>query len=106
MNIFTTMIVFLFMLVIILAANFVGKKYIFNKVRINKWIPLAIAIALFALQIIISTANPYVTSVLSIFAVFFFLWFMEITKFGGPKKKGKQIIIKPKAKPNRVKKNK
>ena len=31
---------------------------------------------------------------------------MEIQQTGGPKKKEKPIVIKPKAKPNRVKNNK
>lgn len=106
MNIFLTIIVFVLMLAIILVANFVGKKYIFSKVSINKWIPLSIAVVLFVIQFIIGPANTYVTSALTIFAVWFFLWFMEITQTGGPKKKEKQITIKPKAKPNRVKKNK
>lgn len=106
MNILTTILIFLFMLAIIVAANFACKKFIFNKVRINKWIPLSIAIVLFVIQIIIGSANTYITSGLSIFAVLFFLWFMDITQTGGPKNKEKQIRIKPKAKPNRVKNRK
>jgi hypothetical protein len=50
--------------------------------------------------------NKYISYVISIFVILFFLWFMDITQTGGPKKKEKQIVIKPKAKPNRVKKNK
>lgn len=106
MNILTTILIFVAVCVIILVANILCKKFIFNKIRINKWIPLAIAIGLFIIQAFISKINIYVSSALSIFVVLFFLWFMDIMKTGGPKKKEKEIVIKPKAKPNRVKKNK
>ncbi|EHI98262.1 MULTISPECIES: hypothetical protein [unclassified Clostridium] len=106
MNILTTVILFVLMLAVILGANIVCRKYIFNKVRINKWIPLAIAAAFLIIQILIGTTNIYVSTGLSILTVLFFLWYMDIIQTGGPKKKGKQITIKPKAKPNRVKKNK
>ena len=45
----------------------------------------------------------WLTMLLSIIAVTFFLWFMDIVTTGGPKKKEKEIVIRPKAKPNRVK---
>lgn len=106
MNILTSIILFILMFVIILAAYALCKKFIFGKVSINKWIPLSIAVVLVIIQILIGAANKYVTNGLSIFAVLFFLWFMDITQTGGPKRKEKQITIKPKAKPNRVKKNK
>lgn len=103
MNIFITIITFILMLVIALAAYALCRKFIFSKVRINKWIPLTIAIILFIIQIFAITLNQYVRSAISLLAVLFFLWFMDIMQGGGPKKKEKQIVIKPKAKPNRVK---
>lgn len=106
MNILTTILIFFVMLAIILVANFACKKYVFSKININKWIPLGIAIVLFAIQGFVGTVNTYVSSGISILAVLFFLWFMDITQTGGPKKKDKQIVIKPKAKPNRIKKDK
>jgi len=106
MGLLTTILSFLLMLVVIIAVYVLSKKYIFSTVRINKWIPLSIAIVLFLTQILLGAAHRYITTVVSVFAVLFFLWFMDITQTGGPKKKEKQIIIKPKAKPNRVKKNK
>jgi hypothetical protein len=106
MSILTTVILFVLMLAIILAANIVCRKYIFSKVRINKWIPLAVAVVFLIIQMLIGTTNIYVTSGLSILTVLFFLWYMDIIQTGGAKKKGKQITIKPKAKPNRVKKSK
>ena len=104
MDFFITISSFILMFAIIVVAYVLCKKYIFRKVRIIKWIPLSISILLFAAQILVGQTNKYLSSGLSIFAVLFFLWFMEIMQTGGPKKKEKQIVIKPKAKPNRVKK--
>jgi len=104
MDFFITISSFILMFAIIVVAYVLCKKYIFGKVRIIKWIPLSISILLFAAQILVGQTNKYLSSGLSIFAVLFFLWFMEIMQTGGPKKKEKQIVIKPKAKPNRVKK--
>ena len=106
MSSLTTIISFIVMFAIIVAAYVLCKNFVFGKVRINKWIPLSIAIILFVAQIFLSATNKYISAGISIFAVLFFLWFMDITQTGGPKKKEKQIVIKPKAKPNRVKKNK
>ncbi|MDR3596921.1 hypothetical protein [Clostridium sp.] len=106
MNIVQTILIFVVICAVILGVNALCKKFIFGKVRINKWIPLAIAIGLFVAQMLIGNSNLYVSSVFSILVVLFFLWFMDIMQTGGPKKKEKQIMIKPKAKPNRVKKNK
>jgi len=104
MDFLITISSFILMFAIIVVAYLLCKKYIFGKVRIIKWIPLSISIILFAAQILLGQTNKYLSSGLSIFAVLFFLWFMEIMQTGGPKKKEKQIVIKPKAKPNRVKK--
>ena len=106
MSFLTTIISFIVMFAIIVGGYLLCKEFIFGKVRISKWIPLSIAIILFIAQIFLGATNKYISSGLSIFAVLFFLWFMDIMQTGGPKKKEKQIVIKPKAKPNRVKKNK
>ena len=104
MSFFMTILSFILMFAVIMAVYVLSKKYVFSRVRINKWIPLAIAIVLFVIQIFFGSVNKYLTIVLSVFAVIFFLWFMDIMQTGGPKKKEKQIVIKSKAKPNRVKK--
>ena len=104
MGFFTTIISFIVMIAIIVGAYLLCKKFVFGKVRINKWIPLSITIVLFIAQMFVGPTNKYLSTGLSIFAVLFFLWFMDITQTGGPKKQEKQIVIKPKAKPNRVKK--
>lgn len=44
---------------------------------------------------------------ISAVATILFLWFLDILRNGYPKlKKEKKVVIKPKAKPNRVKHNK
>ena len=86
-NFLGTLLYFLVLLAIVFGVMFLGRKYVFSKVRINKYIPLGIAIVLF----------------LTILTVTFFLWFMDIVTTGGPKQKEKKIEIRPKAKPNRVK---
>lgn len=106
MGFLTTILSFILLFAIIMVTYVLCKKYVFTRIRINKWIPLSIAVVLFIAQIFLAQANKYVTIALSIFVVLFFLWFMDIMQSGGPKKKEKQIVIKPKAKPNRVKKNK
>ena len=110
MGFLMTILSFVLMFAVIMVAYVLCKKYVFSKVRINKWIPLAIAIVLFVAQILLGSIealqsiNKYATIVISIFAVIFFSWFMDIMQTGGPKNKEKQIVIKPKAKPNRAKK--
>ncbi|AGX42278.1 hypothetical protein [Clostridium saccharobutylicum] len=102
MSILFTILSFILTLVIILGIYVLCRKFIFTKVRINKWIPLSIAIVLFIAQMFLPTNNVYVRYILPLFPVLFFLWFMDIMQTGKAKKNEKQIIIKPKAKPNRV----
>lgn len=106
-NFLLTLLYFVVMLAVIFGIMVLGRKYVFSKVRINKFIPLGIAIGLFILQIfipvILGKNIMWVSFVLTLLTVTFFLWFMEIQAGAGPKKKEKQIEIRPKAKPNRVK---
>lgn len=106
MNVLSTILFYVGMLIIILALYAACRLYVFSKVRINKWIPLAIAIILFCCQLFLKGINGYLNGAITIATVLFLLWFMEIQQTGGPKKKEKPIVIKPKAKPNRVKNNK
>lgn len=84
-----------------------GRKYVFSKVKVNKYILLGISIVLFVLQIflpaILGKNVLWLSMLLTIITVIFFLWFMDVVSTGGPKRKEKQIQIRPKAKPNRVK---
>lgn len=50
-NFLGTLLYFLVLLAIVFGVMFLGRKYVFSKVRINKYIPLGIAIVLFILQI-------------------------------------------------------
>ena len=103
----STLLYFIVLLVIVIGIMFLVRKYVFSKVRINKYIPLGIAIVTLILQFVIPVIMRkdvfWVSFLLTILTVTFFLWFMDIQATGGPKKKEKQIEIRPKAKPNRVK---
>ncbi|MDZ5034670.1 hypothetical protein [Clostridium perfringens] len=105
MGIFLSIVYFAVLIGLMIVLFTLGRKYVFSKVRINKWIPLAISLVLFALQFFIKTANinMWLNILLTLVIVWFFLWFMDIQTTGGPKKKEKKIEIRPKAKPNRVK---
>ncbi len=80
-----------------------GRKYVFSKVRVNKWIILAISVVLFLVQFLVKSTNVWVTMLFTVVILWFFMWFMDIHNTGGPKQKEKKIEIRPKAKPNRVK---
>ncbi|GAA0084638.1 hypothetical protein UT300007_10770 [Clostridium sp. CTA-7] len=105
MGIFLSIVYFAVLIGLMIVLFTLGRKYVFSKVRINKWIPLAISLVLFALQFFIKTANinMWLNILLTLVIVWFFLWFMDIQTTGGPKKKEKKIEIRPKAKPNRAK---
>ena len=94
---------FILMVVLIVAAILLLKKFVFSKVRINKYIPLVISIVFLLLQIFLRSKNIVITTIVTLLAVLFFAWFWDIQQTGGIKKE-KKIVIKPKAKPNRVKK--
>lgn len=82
-----------------------GPKFIFDKIRITKWIPLALAVVVIAAQFFLRTQlSVNLQLLMTLLGVFFFIWFMHINMTGGPKvKKEKDIVIRPKAKPNRAK---
>ena len=94
MNILFTILFYVVMFVIILALYAACRLYVFSKIRINKWIPLAIAIVLFIIQLTLGNTNKILNIGLSILTVLFLLWFMEILQTGGPKKKEKPIVVK------------
>ena len=103
MAILSSILMFVLMFILILVCFALCRMYVFSKIRINKYIPLAISIVLFIIQLFAGKVNVFVNYGLSILAVLFFLWFMDTLQTGGVKKKEKQIQIRPKAKPNRVK---
>lgn len=111
MNILFTILYFVALLAIMFGVMILGRKYVFSKVRINKYIPLGISIVLLIIQFLLPIMVPSltggakfaVTTVITVVTVTFFLWFLDIQTTGGPKKAEKKIEIRPKAKPNRVK---
>ena len=103
MNFLKWILYFILLFALTLGVSFLGRKYVFSKVRINKFIPLAIAIILFEFAYGKDDDNIIVVITMTILTVTFFMWFLEIQATGGPKKKEKEIVIRPKAKPNRVK---
>ena len=108
LNFLRWILYFILLFALTLGVSFLGRKYVFSKVRINKFIPLAIAIILLVIQMFLPNivswgSNIIVVITMTILTVTFFMWFLEIQTTGGPKKKEKEIVIRPKAKPNRVK---
>ncbi len=79
--------------------------YLLRKINVNKWIVLGVAILVFFLPIALSRFefSPNVMSIVqSMFFVILLLWFFDLNS-KGPIKKEKQIKIKTKAKPNKLK---
>ena len=107
MGILLGILYFILLLVLMFVVMYFGRKYVFSKVRINKYIPLAIAIVLLLVQlflpVVITGLHWSISIILTVLIVVFFLWFLDIQTTGGPKAPEKKIVIKPKAKPNRVK---
>lgn len=101
-------------LVLIIGYNFLN-KYLFSKIKINKWLVLAIGtLAYFIPSILLNlgiTINTYVSYIFSFIFAFFLLWFFELMGWTRKKSyvktdKKNDITIKPKAKPNRIKSDK
>lgn len=108
MNFLKWIVYFIVLFALTLGVSFLGRKYVFSKVKINKFIPLSIAIVLLIVQMFLPNlvswgSNIIVVVTMTILTVAFFMWFLEIQATGGPKKKEKEIVIRPKAKPNRIK---
>ncbi|WP_123052891.1 hypothetical protein [Clostridium sp. JN-1] len=94
------------------------KIHVLSKFYPNKWIILAISIASFLLPPMIAAyfrynlANTVWQYLQSIVFIVFFLWFVDLNtgaiyNTSGKKSRGKKdVVIKPKPKPNRVKNNK
>lgn len=79
--------------------------YLLRKININKWIVLGVAILVFFLPIALSRFefSPNVMSIVqSMLFVILLLWFFDLNS-KGPIKREKEIKIKTKAKPNKLK---
>lgn len=83
--------------------------YVLSKLNVNKWVVLVIGLLVFFVPPILAaifklTYNPKIfIPIQSIILVVLFLWFFDLISNKRNNKKQKDIKIKPKAKPNRVK---
>jgi len=106
--------------VVVLSIYTLLKKFVFDKIKINKWIVLVIAcIGFIAPPLVFPTLPVIVTNyVIPGISAVLFLWFWDLCGFmsraqnkvaqanyNKSKSKKNDIVIKPKAKPNRVKNN-
>lgn len=100
------------------------KTYLLSKIKISKWIVLAIAIVFFIAPVILWPTMPVFIAkyVLPGVFVILILWFMDLAGFmkrrpvsnsksnysntSYKKDKKNDVVMRPKAKPNRVKNNK
>ena len=108
--------------IVVFIIYYVLKTYLLSKIKVSKWVVLAIAIVFFIAPVILWPTMPIIVSKYVIPGVFviFALWFMDLSGFmkrrnssrsnytntGYGKDKKKDIVMRPKAKPNRVKNNK
>ncbi|MBU3158283.1 hypothetical protein KPL37_00655 [Clostridium frigoris] len=108
--------------IVIFIIYYALKTYLLSKINISKWVVLAIAIILFIAPIILWPTMPAFVAkyVLPGVFVIFALWFMDLAGFmkrrvssksnysntSYKKDKKNDVVMRPKAKPNRVKNNK
>lgn len=103
MNILFTILYFVVMFSVAVGLIMLFKKFLFSKVKINKYIPLGFCVAGLIYQLVAKPNNFYINAGLTVVIIVAFAWYFDINQTGGPKKAEKKIVIKPKAKPNRVK---
>ena len=98
------------------------RVYVFSKIKINKWVVLIIALAVFLIPNFLWPTMPVIVNkyIIPTIFVILFLWFMDLCGclkgFDNVKtdnnsnykkyNKSNNSVIKPKAKPNRVKNKK
>ncbi|MBX4264002.1 hypothetical protein [Clostridium estertheticum] len=108
--------------IVVFIIYYVLKTFLLSKIKINKWAVLAVAIVFFIAPLFLWPTMPIFVSRYVIPGVFviFALWFMDLSGFmkrrnisrskynntGYKKDKKNDIVMRPKAKPNRVKNNK
>lgn len=121
MDILMTVLSIVAFSIVVLVLYQVLKVYVLSKLNINKWIVLVVAMIVFVVPMLIWPSMPKFVSnyVIPGAFVFLFLWFMDLSGFMKSrntsktnttstytkKDKKKDVVIKPKAKPNRVKNN-
>jgi len=123
MNIFIQILSIVAYAIVVLVVYNVLKIYVLHKIKINKWIVLVAALVFFMVPMLIWPTMPtYLANyILPGIFVILFLWFMDLSGFmkksdisrskgykmtSSKKDKKDDIVIRSKAKPNRVKNNK
>jgi len=123
MNIFIQVLSIVAFAIVVLVVYNVLKIYVLHKIKINKWIVLVAALVFFMVPMLIWPTMPtYLANyILPGIFVILFLWFMDLSGFmkksdiskskgykmtSSKKNKKDDIVIRSKAKPNRVKNNK
>ncbi|MEK6265494.1 MAG: hypothetical protein N2B06_12135 [Clostridium sp.] len=107
--------------ILMLAIYYGLKTYVLPKIKVSKWIVLAAAIVVFIVPMLIWPNMHIVLKnyVIPGIVVILFLWFMDLSGFiknrnvsktnyttiGNKKDNKKDVVMRPKAKPNRVKNN-
>lgn len=120
MNILISVLEIIGLAIVVFIAYSLLKQYVFSKFKVNKWIIIGIAVAVFVVPLILGATNVlkmnFIFSIIqSGVFVILFLWFMD-TMGWGPKpapaksnlknnktKYAATPVIKAKAKPNRLK---
>ncbi|KOA21296.1 hypothetical protein CLHOM_04260 [Clostridium homopropionicum DSM 5847] len=101
----------LIMVIIILLVYNALKIFVFDNIKVNKWVILVIAAVIFAVPNIIwsgKIVGVWQYLHMGVFLIFF-LWFMDLIGLYGkgakkkPKVETRNGVIKAKAKPNRIK---
>lgn len=108
LDILKTILITVGFAILIFGAYMLLSRYVFCKIRVNKWVLLALSIIIFGLSFVVPGTGATIDIVkmgLSGVAAIIFFWFFDINKDGNPriKKAKKKVVIKSKAKPNRVK---
>lgn len=83
------------------------KSFLFEKIKANKWVILVISIILLFTSSLAVGFFKYqlVQGIILVLAMLFLFWFVDLLQGNNNYKKNKKkdIVIRPKAKPNRVK---
>lgn len=79
------------------------KMFILARLNVNKWIVLAFALVIYFVGAILGLKGFLSLIVLFITLILVF-WFIDLNFYSKPVSKKKEIKIRPKAKPNRLKK--
>ncbi len=95
--------------VAIFALYTVANMYFLSKIKISKWLVLAISVVFLIIGVILPaySTNQIINYIPTGIFVFLFLWYADLSglsKLGAPKPQVEnKTVIRPKAKPNKLK---